>query len=71
MPLERRILEVELEPDHMQRLTVPATGNLDAGHVLQVVARAGGVRLEAAFEGIVIGQRCLRHAATRTKFDQC
>ena len=71
MPLERRILEVELEPDHMQRLTVPATGNLDAGHVLQVVARAGGVRLEAAFEGIVIGQRGLRHAAARTKFDQC
>ncbi len=65
MSAERGILEIELEPDHVQGLPVPATGHFDAGHMLQALVCTGDACLATALEGVVIGQRRMGHAAAR------
>lgn len=61
------VVFIEAETDEMQRLPVPAAGNLDAGDVAQAARRAGRARGGTAFERVVIGEREQRYPARRAQ----
>ena len=61
---------VEVETDHMQRLSVPAAGHFDTCHMLQAMSVAGEASGLAARDGIVVGERGQRDAPGCTKFDE-
>ena len=67
---ERVVRGVEIETDHMQRLSIPAAGHLDPCHMLQAMSVAGEASSLAASDGIVVGKRGQRDPSGGTKFDE-
>ena len=64
------VSRVEIEPDHVQGLAVPAAGHLDTGDVSQAMSVAGEASGLAACDGVMVGERRQRHASGGTKFDE-
>lgn len=53
---QMRILGLEAETDHVQRLAVPTARDFDPRHVAQAMRCAGALRSCTALDGVVIGQ---------------
>ncbi len=67
---ELGVSRVEIEPDHVQGLTVPAAGHLDTGNVPQSMSVASEASGLAAGNGVMVGERRQRHTSGGTKFDE-
>ena len=67
---ELRVGWIEVETDHVQGLTVPLAGDLDAAHVSNTPRKTGEARRLAAGDGVVIGECGERDASSCTQVDE-
>ena len=62
---ERRIVWIDAEPEHVQLLTPPKTGELDARDEAQLARGTRRLGGGTACDGVVVGEGELLHAAAR------